>query len=239
MNQTSNASRPALGRFGRDSFATVWPATVPQDSELQRRKKLAVRAAQLAVAIMVTAAMTGAIAADAAVLSGLQITGMIFVGLAYILWCWHGIREPVRRVLWESSPSAPSAGTTPLGWKLIAFFAVQLALAGVLFALGIRDAAGDWCAADLEMFERERTSYEWNSHLSGPPTIVPRTDRQSGWPWSKSFLEAGSTHRSSETPSPIMSQARNNWGRTRFTSTDAWRRAAWNGNDDHERKESA
>ncbi len=67
--------------------AAIWPQILPEDSELQRGKKVVVRSAQVAVVAMILAAVAGAILADHASMSGRRTVLLVLSGLAYAFWC--------------------------------------------------------------------------------------------------------------------------------------------------------
>ena len=62
MNDLS--PRPLWWTGARTFLASAWPRALATDSESQRRNKLAVRSAQLAVAALVVAAVVGGIVGD-------------------------------------------------------------------------------------------------------------------------------------------------------------------------------
>lgn len=112
-------------------LASVWPLVLPTDSELLRRKKRTIRAAQLAVVVMVVAAVLGSVVAGVGQFSALRIMGLALVGLCYLGWSLYGMREAVRAILGE--PDAPAPAWPPgAPWHNGFYFAVQLVLAGLV-----------------------------------------------------------------------------------------------------------
>lgn len=120
----------------RDFLAAVWPVSTPADSETQRRKKQAVRSGQLAMVVMVTAAVAGAIVADFQRYSAPQVVGLITAALIYIGWSLHGTRNAVRLLLWEGGDPPGTAGLRDRRGRAVGYFSVQLGLAGLLYFLG-------------------------------------------------------------------------------------------------------
>jgi signal transduction histidine kinase len=120
----------------RDLLATVWPVRSPADSELQRRKKVAVRSGHLAMALLAAAAVAGTLAADFNQLSVTRMAALVVLGLLYITWSLYGTHRAVRVLLWEGGAPPPVAhGTGTPGGSLF-YFAVQLGLAALLYYLG-------------------------------------------------------------------------------------------------------
>jgi signal transduction histidine kinase len=120
----------------RDILATLWPALSADDSEFQRRKKIAVRSAQSAVIVMVVAALGGAIAADFPRLPAWQVGGLVWAGLAYIVWSIHGTHDAVRLLLWEGGESPPEQLLQSSRRGAVGYFTVHLGLAALLYYLG-------------------------------------------------------------------------------------------------------
>ncbi len=129
----------AGAKMAQGRLADVWPASVPTDSELQRRKKVAVRNAQVAVAVLVAAGVIGAIAADFQASSPGYIVTLVVVAVAYAGWSLSGMREPIRRLLAEHPLEETAPAVTP---RAVGYFAVQLALAGFVFMLSNRWQGG-------------------------------------------------------------------------------------------------
>lgn len=121
--------------------AAIWPELLPEDSEQQRRKKVVVRSAQVAVVAMIAAAIAGAILADHASMSMRRTSLLVLSGLAYALWCLHGMSRTIRDLLWESSPGVLAKPQPASGW-IARYFAIQLILAGLVFTLGNQARGG-------------------------------------------------------------------------------------------------
>lgn len=136
MNDPAGQPSPRGGVW--NFLATVWPASTAADSELQRRKKIAVRSGQLAVVIMVALAVTGRIAADNHQLPRLQAAGLVLAGLVYVIWYLYGLRVAVRWTLWERGAGPPRAWPPPFHWKQVFYFTIQFCLAGLICLLGGR-----------------------------------------------------------------------------------------------------
>jgi len=65
-------------------LATVWPAASAKDSDLQRRKKLAVRTGHLTMAVMAAAAVAGTLIVEFRQSSGARLASLAAVDLIYI-----------------------------------------------------------------------------------------------------------------------------------------------------------
>jgi signal transduction histidine kinase len=113
-------------------WRTVWPAALPEDTEPQRRKKVAVRAAQLAVAALVLVPVTAAIVAGLDRRTLLQAAGLALLSLVYIAWSWHGMREPVRALLGEANRQQADASRLSAWPSTVIYFIIQLGLAGLI-----------------------------------------------------------------------------------------------------------
>jgi signal transduction histidine kinase len=111
---------------------TVWPATLSTDSELQRRQKFTVRCAQSAVAALVLVPVTATIVTGLYQRSALQAGGLVLLSLLYILWSWHGMREPVSRLFGETQAKQPAARVPGVWPGTVIYFVVQLGLAGLI-----------------------------------------------------------------------------------------------------------
>jgi hypothetical protein len=61
---TKHGNQPPLRTGLQELLTTVWPVSMAADSDLQRRKKLAVRSGHLAMAVMVVAAVVGSMIVD-------------------------------------------------------------------------------------------------------------------------------------------------------------------------------
>ena len=135
----SFSSGPAAPRTGlRDFLASVWLTALPTDSEHQRRRKTAARTAQLAVALLVLAPLAATLVSDWERFSAARAAVLALAGLACIGWSAMGTRYAIRRLLWEQGPEPEP----PVFWRTGArgpaavYFAVQLALAGLIYHMG-------------------------------------------------------------------------------------------------------
>lgn len=124
-------------------LATVWPASVPTDTELQRRRKVIVRSAQVAVAVMIAAGVGGALLVDYKFFTANRIALLILVSGAYAVWSLHGMRDTIRRLLAEREPAAASPA---MDRQRIFYFLVQLGLGALVYTLsnGIRGGSLAW-----------------------------------------------------------------------------------------------
>jgi hypothetical protein len=122
----------------QDFLATVWPALLTADSEAERRKKIAVRTGQLSMAAMVRVGLAGIIVADFRWLSAERIAEMGVAGVVYLLWSLHGMQDAVRFLFVEREAATPSFWVGGRRLRLTSYFAVHLALAGLLYGLGVR-----------------------------------------------------------------------------------------------------
>ncbi len=117
-------------------MATVWPMASPNDSEIQRRQKVAVRSGQLAMVAMVGTAVAGTALTNSQTFSGWQLLALAGASLVYIGWSLHGMRDAVRSML--GHPGAPTniagSGRAPAG--AVPYFTLQLGLAGLVYYLG-------------------------------------------------------------------------------------------------------
>jgi signal transduction histidine kinase len=118
----------------RDLLTTAWPPVERGDSELQRRRKFAVRGGQIAMMVLVGAAVVATFAPHAEQASAWRIFALSITGMAYIMWSLHGMRRPVRELLWGQAASDTAAH----GWRLAIYFGIQLALAQAMYGLGDR-----------------------------------------------------------------------------------------------------
>jgi signal transduction histidine kinase len=126
--QPRQTTFPSIGKF----FATVWPAINQTDVVSVRRRKLAVRAGHLAMIIMIIVTVGSAIAADFANFSATSIGLLCAASAVYILWNLVGTQGIVRLMLWERN-SPPSGETRVPAFGALPYFAVQIALAGVVY----------------------------------------------------------------------------------------------------------
>lgn len=90
-------------------IGAVWPQLSPNDSPLQRRQKTAVRWGQLAVALMVGAALGGTMLT---VSRTSQVIWLLGAGLLYILISLHAIRDAIGAML-SPKGSLPARLTAP------------------------------------------------------------------------------------------------------------------------------
>lgn len=122
-------------------LASVWPVILPGDSESQRRKKLTVRGAHLAVVAMVGASVAGAILAGFHKMSVAHVACLVVTALVYLLWSFHGTRDGVRFLLWEGGTPPPFPWPRNSRLNRASYFGIQLALAGLVCYLGDRGQA--------------------------------------------------------------------------------------------------
>lgn len=134
MNDAS--SSPSGGSGLTELLATAWPAMAAADSKLQQRKKLAIRAGHLAMVIMVLAVVAATVATGFHEFSVLRLIALLATSLTYIAWSVYGTRGVVRLVLWNQDSPPPSRSSSMPHWGAFPYFAVQLALAGLVYALG-------------------------------------------------------------------------------------------------------
>lgn len=123
-------SRPQSGRW----FATAWPPILTGDSESLRRRKFAVRAGHLAMALMIVVAVGTTLFVEPEKLQAGRIYGLGLVSLLYVLWNLIGTHGIVTLVLWESGtpPSSEKRGPRFGGGR---YFVVQMALAGLVYVI--------------------------------------------------------------------------------------------------------
>jgi signal transduction histidine kinase len=114
-------------------FETLWPLISPADSDLQRKKKIAIRCAQLAVTVMVVTPVAVAMIAGDSLNFPFYFMVLILASLIYILWSLHGLHD-VMRLMFFPEPGTgllpPWQPRAPLG--PVIYFAVQLTLAGLI-----------------------------------------------------------------------------------------------------------
>lgn len=130
------AGQPLSRTSVQDFLATVWPVTLPTDSEFQRRKKLAVRSGQLAMVVMVLAAVGATVAGQFHQLTSQQIAGLTVASLLYVGWSLRGMRDAVRLSLWERGAAPGSLESAGARWSSALYFAVQLGLAALMYYWG-------------------------------------------------------------------------------------------------------
>jgi signal transduction histidine kinase len=102
------------------------------DAGQRERKQQAVRGGQLAMVILVLAAVAGALAADGERFEWWRTLALAGLGILYILWNLQGTRDVVRLVLEEADTPQPAAATG----ECLRYFGVQFLLAGLIFHLG-------------------------------------------------------------------------------------------------------
>ena len=133
MNDSARPARrlPVL----RDFLATVWPAISATDTEVQRRKKIAVRSGQVAVMLMIAFGVTGGIAMDWPSLSRLRMAGMVLTGFVYVICFLHGLSGTVKWVLWEQPAGPLITWPPPVGRWQVLYFLIQFGLAALMCLL--------------------------------------------------------------------------------------------------------
>ncbi len=118
-----------------DFLATVWPVPAPNDTEVQRRKKFAVRSGHLAMVVMIVAAVVGSVASGFAEYPTGKLAALAAATIAFTAWSLYGTSGAARLFLWDKDPlPAQSTGIPRCG--ALAYFAIQLALAGLVYRLG-------------------------------------------------------------------------------------------------------
>ncbi len=133
MNDASS-SPPARSGL-TELFATAWPATAAADSKLEQRKKLAIRAGQVTMVIMVLAVVAATIATDFQRFSVSRLLALLLASLTYIGWSTYGTRGVVQLALWnQTGPPPPRSSRLP-HWGAVPYFGAQLALAGLIYTL--------------------------------------------------------------------------------------------------------
>jgi signal transduction histidine kinase len=114
--------------------ATAWPELNRADSDSLGRRKLAVRAGHLTMAIMVCAAVGGALIARPEDYSATHVAALSLLSIAYIVWNLIGTVGIVRLVLWEGGlPPEVESRRPACGTPL--FFTVQITLASAIYLL--------------------------------------------------------------------------------------------------------
>ena len=132
MNNATGLQPPGPGIRGL--LATIWPVAGPEDSDGQRRKKLAIRSGHLAMAVLILAAVCGAIMTGFTELQRLQVAALVGAGVAFIAWNLVGTRDVVRLALWDRAET-PFPSQMPRRRAMV-YFGVQFILAGLVYALG-------------------------------------------------------------------------------------------------------
>ncbi|MGO8676791.1 MAG: sensor histidine kinase [Limisphaerales bacterium] len=123
-------------RSGR-LFATVWPPMAANDSESLRRRKFAVRAGHLAMAVMIATILGGALLSNAAAYSAGQTVALCVASVVYVIWNLVGTRGVVTFVLWEKGVPPPIETRVPR-FGARPYFVVQMALAGLVYVIADR-----------------------------------------------------------------------------------------------------
>jgi signal transduction histidine kinase len=113
-------------------WKTLWPRIAATDSELQRKRKTAVRCAQLAVTAMVVVPVAGTIVTGTNHISITRVVCLMIASLIYIPWSLYGLRDVMRLLFREPDNTLSPAWQprAPLG--SVVYFAVQLTLAGLI-----------------------------------------------------------------------------------------------------------
>lgn len=126
------STKPGLLRaYARDLYETLWPPLLPDDPESQRRRKIAVRSAQIAVVALVFVPVVANVATDFRQTTLPRLGGLLLACITYILWSLHGLRKTVRSLFWEDKTTPPpQLGLTRLEASF--YFGVQLFLAAVI-----------------------------------------------------------------------------------------------------------
>lgn len=124
--------------FVRDLLATAWPPVQSSDSELLRRRKLAIRGGQLAMVSLIVAAVLATFVPHAGQASPIRIVALICAALCYIAWSVFGLREPVRHLIATEGAGVRGPRREIAGWRLAVYFAVQFTLAELLYVLADR-----------------------------------------------------------------------------------------------------
>lgn len=118
-------------------FTTAWPRIFPEDSEVQRRRKRAIRAGHLAMACMLTTALGGPLWRDPQAYSAGQTVGLILASLLYLGWNLAGTRGSVILTLSNQDVPLPLETRVPrIG--AVPYFAIQLALAAAVYLIADR-----------------------------------------------------------------------------------------------------
>lgn len=101
-----------------------------------RRKKVAVRAGQLALASMILLGLAGAAATNIHRLPAGRIFAFVGAGVVYLLWSLYGMRDAVQFLLLDRWTETPSSWVPGRRWKVAGYFSLQLTLAILILALG-------------------------------------------------------------------------------------------------------
>ena len=111
---------------------TVWPQGSTADTPTQRRKILAVRSAQTAMAAMVLAAVIFPILSGLRAGLFLRSAGLLILSAFYILLSWYGVRKPVNIVIGSPGSILDFEGEMRITTQTLFYFVVQLGLAGLI-----------------------------------------------------------------------------------------------------------
>lgn len=115
---------------------TAWPILRVSDTEVVRRRKVAVRAGHLTMAIMIGAAVIGGLVAARSSFTNAQVALLCVLSGAYVIWNLVGTSGMVRLVLWEGEAGPPPTIQSRLPeCGTVLFFIVQTALAATLYLL--------------------------------------------------------------------------------------------------------
>ena len=146
-------------RSGR-LFATVWPPMAANDSESLRRRKFAVRAGHLAMAVMIATILGGALLSNAAAYSAGQTVALCVASVVYVIWNLVGTRGVVTFVLWEKGVPPPIETRVPR-FGARPYFVVQMALAGL--AMSSRTAGGCRISRGWRCCRRSRMRFSFSN----------------------------------------------------------------------------
>ncbi len=115
-------------------LATAWPSIGQQDSDSLRRRKLAVRAGHVAMAIMVLITTVGAIGAAPEKFTPTSISILSVTSLFYVVWNLVGTQGIITLLLWEAAAPPPMENRGPrMGAR--PYFAIQIALAAAIYLM--------------------------------------------------------------------------------------------------------
>lgn len=142
MNESSTQSLPQTGAWS--FLATIWPVSLPTDSENQRRQKIAVRSGHLAMVAVVGTAVAGTALVNLRAFSGWQLLALGGATFLYVVWSLHGMRDAVRLLFGQPGAATTDRGiaAAPMGAGL--YIAVQLCLAGLVYSLGDQGHVATW-----------------------------------------------------------------------------------------------
>lgn len=132
MHPTSFPDAQPGGNVAQTLPATLWPALSETDSELQRRKKLAIRSGQLAMVVMLAGAVAGTLTAGFHKLSTQRLVALATTGFLYILWSLYSSRDAVRFSLWHHRAASPGASPFIAIPRSLLYIAVQFILGEIM-----------------------------------------------------------------------------------------------------------